>query len=84
MSDFWEPWTPQVGQRVRVLARPECFYCRQEGAQETGVVGVVEGIRPADPTILEPGAAAHVYWVEADDFPCGLSHFAAGELEPVP
>lgn len=24
MSEFWEPWVPSVGQRVRYLYQPEC------------------------------------------------------------
>ena len=82
MASYWEPWQPQIGQRVRVLPRPECFYCREEGGQEVGAIGVVTSVDDHNRGSNEPGSEAHVYWVEADEFPCGLSHFAAGELEP--
>ena len=87
MSDFWEPWTPQIGQRVRVLPRPECFYCREEGEQEVGLIGQVTDIEFTPWPIDEKGAPAHRYWVTFDDraaTDCGMNHFAAGELEPVP
>ena len=81
----WEPWQPQVGQVVRVLPRPECWYCREfEG--EDGAIGVVEAIQ--DPGSDEPGASAHVYWVRFCDpvplervaWPTGRGEFAACEL----
>lgn len=88
-TGFVEPWQPKVGQRVRVLARPECFYCR--GAEdEVGLVGIVESVGyrthrlPSERT--EPGERAHRFWVAfPDEIPSSgthHSHFAAAELEP--
>ncbi len=89
--DVYEPWTPEVGQRVRVLARPECFYCRESGEPEVGLEGTVFEIRhpckPEDERVgrADPGCYAHRIWVrldvEVDN--CHISHFAAIELEPV-
>jgi hypothetical protein len=80
----WEPWQPKVGQRVRVLSRPECFYCR-ESPDEDGLIGVVDEIR--SPEASTDDGAAHRFWVTfAEVIPshgCDLSHFAAIELEPV-
>lgn len=87
MSDVWMPWTPQVRQRVRVLTRPECHYCRQDHDAEVGATGVVEfiGSRNGSPD-------DHPIWVDFDDSSISertvsgtdFSHFAACELEPVP
>lgn len=32
-TEFWEPWVPQVGQRVRLVKRAECVcvVCGQDG-----------------------------------------------------
>ena len=85
-----EPWQAPgqtgrlvIGARVRVLAWPECFYCRDEGESETGVLGNVVSVGDPVPAGRERGAETHIYWVEADEFPCGTSHFAAAELEPL-
>jgi len=84
---YWEPWKPEVGQRVRILARPECRYCEgEEGVAEVGVTGVVSEVTPPEGLGIVIGDAGHCYWVDFDDpeVGCGLSHFAAIELEPIP
>lgn len=91
MSDVWEPWTPTKGQRVRVLPRPECYYCRGDGEKEIGLEGTVYGIwppcSPDDERMgrADPGCYAHRFWVklDAEVDGCDISHFAAVELEPV-
>ena len=90
MRDLWKPWSPEIGQRVRVLNRPECFYCREDHDLEVGQTGVVTHF--ASPCMDEPGASAHDIWIRFDDptiaertvARTGISHFAATELEPVP
>ena len=84
MTAVWEPITFGVGDRVRVLARPECFYCREDHDAEVGETGVVEfvGSRHGSPD-------HHPIWVEFDDpdivtrtaSGTDCSHFAAIELE---
>lgn len=91
VADVWEPWTPQIGQRVRVRSRPECYYCREYGEEEAGLAGTVFAIRPpCEPNDeqrgrAEPGAYAHRFWVKLDVQVdgCNFAHFAAIELEPV-
>jgi hypothetical protein len=90
---FWEPWQPEVGQRVRVLSRPECFYCREDEAAEAGAAGVVTSLKesPYLTGSADPGEAAHHIWVQFDDpmiatrtvHGCQESHFAAAELAPL-
>ena len=90
MHDIWEPWVPEIGQRVRVLSRPECFYCREDHDPEVGQTGVVTHFAP--PSMDETGASAHYIWIRFDDptiaertvARCDISHFAAAELEPAP
>lgn len=83
-------YRPKVGDRVRVLARPECFYCREDHDAEVGETGVITHIH-LPPYITDMAAAmAHQYWVRFDDPTiaertlAGVeeSHFAACELEP--
>lgn len=94
MSEIWEPWQPEVGDRVRVLARPECFYCREDHDAEVGATGVVSAVHPPKHLAHEQeweAAQAHRYWVHFDDSTivertvAGVieSHFAAAELVPV-
>jgi hypothetical protein len=91
MSAVWEPWHPVIGQRVRVLARPECFYCREDHDAETGETGVIFDLWAPVGEPMEPGQAAHRVWVRFDDptirqrtvHGCLFSHFAVIELEPV-
>ena len=82
----------KVGDRVRVLPRPECFYCRESGEAEIGLTGKVTDIsppcRPEDEQNgrADRGCFAHKVWVEFEDASpggCDLSHFAPTELEPI-
>lgn len=73
---FWEPWRPQVGQRVRIRASSECP-TQEISPLPDGATGVVSEI--------EPGRAGHRYVVLLDvrdayrgSSPC----CAAIELEP--
>jgi hypothetical protein len=92
VTDVWEPIAFVVGDRVRVLARPECHYCREDHDAEVGETGTVTGIYP--PPYLddaEPDGLAHTVWVAFDDETItertvvGVpeSHFAACELERI-
>ena len=84
----WEPWTPQVGDRVRVRLSGECPYCFEGGEFDSG-----EEIQDGDAVTVsrirtelemwEEGCSdaglMHRYWVLND---LGqMSHFAAAELE---
>ena len=47
--DFYEPWQPRVGQRVRFRFSPECDFCKTIGNEKShGRTGIVC-------TIREPG-----------------------------
>lgn len=87
-AEYWEPVGFAVGDRVRVLARPECFYCREDHDAEVGETGTVTRIYL--PTFVEgtPSAGQHIVWVAFDD-PTIVertlarsleSHFAPSEL----
>jgi hypothetical protein len=89
MSSTSEAWVPTVGQRVRVLPRPTCRYCRGcDRGREDGAVGVVLDVghaHPRRPAILaedEAAFQAHRVWVRLSD-PMWVDHFAVVELEPV-
>lgn len=95
MSDIWEPWTPQIGQRVRVSLSAECQFRYTTGITHhpvmDGAIGVVrEGVGHR----CEGHDAGHAYavWFEpvlietsSEGFPLRwVAHcFAAIELEPV-
>lgn len=93
----WEPWHPRLGQRVRVLSRPECHYCREDHDAEVGAVGIISRIEGPGAAYCDGewdrDIAAHPYWVTFD-VPLtgtvaaagglqGMNSFAAIELEPV-
>lgn len=83
-----EAWVPKVGDRVRVLSRPECHYCCEHGEEEVGLTGRIDAILPCrqDKDHRSGGHCTHPIWVEFDDVgPDGKwSHFAAIELERLP
>ena len=90
-DDGREPWVPEglafkVGDRVRVLPRPECLYCVGSEDEDgcTGFVRERETFRDDDE--WGPMARAHPYWVEFNEpLPDGCrSPFAASELIPLP
>jgi hypothetical protein len=89
----WEPWQPQVGQRVRLRLSPECSWCRPRQRWH-GERGTVTSIGEAPPDVSVPGSFsqryfAHRYTVRldlprADGFAAAYGgSFAAAELEPV-
>jgi hypothetical protein len=91
-SEVWVPegLTFSVGDRVQILPRPECYYCRSaEG--EDGLVGTIEHIGERSHRLrseaVEPGERAHIYWVAfPDEIPSSgthHSHFAITELLPL-
>lgn len=41
MSGYWEPWRPEVGQRVRVRLSPECD--RRQRHHDTGTGRITRG-----------------------------------------
>ena len=77
----YEPWTPQLGQRVKVVLSPECDYCNVE---EDGRIGTVVTLGHL-PGVDSYRIAAHRVWVRFDDvqpLDTGASNFAVVELEP--
>lgn len=88
----------KVGDRVRVLPRPECSYCYETHDQEVGMTGTVTGVghsgafhEDEDPGFVRE-ATAHPYWVRFDRTlpdpsphapPMVMNHFAHTELEPL-
>ena len=89
MSGTSGSWVPTVGQRVRVLPRPTCRYCREcDRGREDGAVGVVVEVGHAHPRrpalVAEDEAAfqAHCVWVRLGDS-SWVDHFAVGELDVV-
>jgi len=89
LSEAWgsEPWEPiqwQQGDRVQILSRPECYYCREEGESEAGLVGRVHSIETIDdPEDWSPEALAHRYHVVLDEPEQRIVYYlAAIELQP--
>lgn len=69
MSDIYEPWVPEVGQRVRCRPSPEC---RVETSYETGIDGgmAVAFLGRAGHDPAEDGATGYVHTVAPrDDIP---------------
>lgn len=91
-AQYWEPWTPEVGQRVRVRLSGECQFAEQNGGAHTVYIepfsedGVIGRAVPAVwPTALEAG---HAYFVAFEDGQGAASSgrggwYAAMELEPI-
>ena len=85
-------WEPAIGQRVRVLPRPECRYCQDgDGWRDDGAVGVVVQIGHGHlddlgaPDGDEAAFNAHGVWVRLDAAPgeaTWADHFMPDELEP--
>ncbi len=76
MTDFWEPWQPQVGQRVRVRPSAECPYFTPD--QPEYLVGVVIQVNPVESEQLR-----HRYGIQAEIWPGGRWWCLASEMEPV-
>ena len=98
MSEFWEPWQPEIGQRVRIRLSAECNvswcddrYRDGHPIEADGATGTVVKDRP-DPPLW---GATHPYVVVFDEpivaplFADGResmwhgNYFAAIELEPI-
>lgn len=93
MTDIWEPWTPRIGERVRVRISPECRdHARSmypdylEAVQgQTGTV-IEWGARAWQAPLFERKFPGHRYPVQIDR-PCADGRdkvvLAASELEPL-
>lgn len=79
MSDIWEPWVPEVGQRVRIRLSAECpfnFGAPHLAGRTGTVVDAVTNER-----LLELGHThGHRFEVKIDGY--GWSIYTASELEP--
>lgn len=95
-NDYWEPWQPAIGDRVRVRISGECPSCRENQADKDTTVHLLESrdgkIGTVDHTGCDVGMPGHSYSVLWDKpIPCeialvGFTHarggyFAAMELE---
>ncbi len=78
MSDVWEPWTPQVGQRVRIKLSTECpqFF----GNDFDGAIGTVVDAVTNEYLISHGYTHGHRFEVGIDGGPKRI--YAAAELEP--
>lgn len=94
-SDAWEPWVPEVGQRVRVRVSAECRALDSHQLCDKYLdhrpIGVVYRVVTIDdPYSASHARAGHPYWVTHDFVPVpdkpfhGLygGYFSAFELEP--
>lgn len=59
MSNIWEPWTPQIGQRVRVRLSAECL--------SSGVVTHAPVDNAALRALIESGGDANQWGVESEE-----------------
>jgi hypothetical protein len=77
-DDFYEPWLPQVGQRVRVRLNPECRHFENNQTDFEGRVGTVIAV-------LERGHRdpAHRYRIVLDGDVWSYWVLAAVELEAI-
>ena len=84
-TDFWQPWTPQPGQRVRVRLSGECRLHDGPLAwvrSADGMVGTVIERREGGPFCKQfPGHVWAVLYDRAIDW-CTGATYAAAELEP--
>jgi hypothetical protein len=82
---FWEPWTPEVGRRVRVRISPECE--RHAKAFDRWFVPTVQGwfgtVTELPGGRLPNDPRGHVYWVDFGSRRPWGGYFAAVELEPL-
>jgi hypothetical protein len=77
-SEYYEPWSPEVGQRVRVRLNPECRHFENNQSDFEGRTGTVIAV-------LERGHRdpAHRYRVVLDGDVWSYWVLAAVELEAV-
>ena len=92
-SEFWEPWAPVIGARVRVRLSSECdlhvmaadpAVVNKMDGQTGRVIARVSGVRkghPYDVAIDRPFRAVHAVTKREGVVRSGL--FAAVELEPI-
>lgn len=87
-SEYWEPWQPTLGDRVRVQLNQECeFWAHKPESWDDGGIGIVTRIVPLDRN------AGHGYEVTFEkpwpfdpadpDHQVVSSPYAAAELEPI-
>ncbi len=76
MNGFYEPWIPEIGQRVTYRKAAECPIADDLPDGLQGVIYHVE--HPRSENGVEPG---HRFWVEWDTG--HTTYTAAIELEPV-
>lgn len=80
-GEYWEPWTPKMGQRVRVRLSPECRGLSHESTVEEGYVGYrvghpeeidgctgTVGLFPPDMARIHTDDS-HPYWVDLKTSP---------------
>ncbi len=97
MSEIWEPWQPEIGQRVQLRLSAECRFRYLYGnrtehfPESDGAVGVVESIDGCTPSEHDPSHRYCVRFKPEHPVVAGpngrgtlSSHcFAAAELVPV-
>lgn len=79
VTDFWEPWQPKVGDRVRTNFSPECpaqYLWHGNWAEGSGLVGTIMG------SIGSACPEGHPYRVHLEAEPYVI-WAAACELEPL-
>jgi hypothetical protein len=81
MSDFYEPWQPLIGQRVRVRASSECPNYRYGGCAD-GVVGIVTDVAPYA-WLKRNGIEQPEHRFEVTFAGGGFDRHCALELEPI-
>lgn len=79
---WWEPWTPTVGQRVRIRLSEECDQVGHS-RQEDGVVSTIVEIDPSGGGVGHPYAVTFDPPIVDGQIPGYVNWFAAIELEPV-
>ncbi len=90
-QEAWEPWTPQVGQRVMLVRRAECSSC---GRDDPRTIRITESLEATVDWIGESHGPGHRYHIVFDApvmawTPSGVPAlttggcFAAAELAPL-
>lgn len=81
MADIYEPWAPELGQRVRLRISPECP--SNYGASHlNGRSGTVVDVVTNDFLLARGITHGHRFEVKVDG--SGWSIYTASELEPLP
>lgn len=72
MSDYWTPYRPKVGDRVRIRISPECRFCNEDIPSDPRVVaksavnGLTGMVVEYPLRLLRIDDPAHVHVVELD------------------